>query len=125
MRADDVHNRVRNALVLRHLRAVARVGGQYGRAHARVGAVVRIVAHLVFLEVAGALQLAHVVVIRAHAGEQRVRAHLVRGGLGQIGHDDGMVIRARRFQQKPSQKRLVGVGKLNQLGRRDHVEHPL
>ena len=71
MLADDVEDGLRQARFEAHLVAVARVRGEDGGAHARVGAVMGVIArHLVLLEIHGPLELAHVVVIRAHSGEQ-------------------------------------------------------
>ena len=125
MLADDVDHRLRNARLLRHLRAVAGMSGQNGRRDAGIGAVVGVVPHLVFLEVHGPLELADVVIIRADAGQQAVGADGRAARLGQIGHDDGMVIGARCLQQKPSQQGLVRVGQLDELRRRGQIEQPL
>ena len=92
--AHDVHHLTGQAILLGHLCAVAGVGGEDGCGDARVGAVVGVVAHLVLLEVHGPLELAHVVIVRAHAGQQAIGAHGGGGGLGQVRHDDGVVIGA-------------------------------
>lgn len=82
----------------------------------------RIFAHLIFLEIHRADELADIVVIRADAGQQRVRADGFRRGFRQIGDDHGMMIRARRFDHQSAQKRLIRVGKLDELGRRNQVK---
>ena len=92
MLADDVNDRLRNALLLSHHAAVTGVRRQNGGGNARIGAVMGIVAHLVFLEVERALELAHVVVVGAYAGQHAVGADCVGGGLGQVGHYYRVVI---------------------------------
>ena len=123
--AHDVHHLAGQAILLGHLRAVAGMGGEDGRGDARVGAVVGVVAHLVLLEVHGPLELTHVVVVRAHAGQQTVCAHGGGGGLGQIRHDDGVVVGAGGLHQQAAQQRLIGVRELNELCAGGQIEHQL
>ena len=123
--ADDVDHGDGDALLGGHLCAIPGMGGENGGGDAGIGAVVGIVAHLVFLEVHGALELAHVVIICADAGQQTVSAHRRRAGLGQVGDDDGVVVGARRFHQQPPQQRLVGIGQFDELGIGGQVEQPL
>lgn len=52
--------------------------GQDRGGYARIGFVMRIFAHLIFLEIHRADELADIVVIRADAGQQRVRADSFR-----------------------------------------------
>ena len=72
--ANNIDHRLRNARLLRHRRAVARMRGQNRSGYAGIGAVVRIIAHLVFLKIHRPLEFADIMVIRADAGEQSVRA---------------------------------------------------
>ena len=122
---DDVLNLLGQAVLLGHDEAVAGVGGHDGGAHVGVGVLVGVVADLVFLEIQGALELADVVEIRARAGQQGVAAHGLGGGLGQIGHDDAVVIRARRLNQQAAQQGMVGIAQLQELCRGGQVEEGL
>ena len=102
-------------LLLGHLHAVPGMCGQYGRRYAGIGAVMGIVANLVFLEIKRPLELANIVIIRAYACQQRICADCAGGGVGQVGHDYGMVIGAGSLQQQPVQQRLIGIGQLQEL----------
>ena len=122
MLADHVDDRLGQAVLARQLHAVAGVLRQNRGRNARVGLVVRVFAHLVFLKIHRANQLADVVIICADAGKQRVRADRLRRGLRQVRDHHRVVIGARRFDHQPPQERLIRVGKLDQLGGRDEVE---
>ena len=119
---DQVDDRGGQAVFLSQRRAVAHVRDEDLRRHLRLGVVVRVLAHLILLEVVGPLELADVVVVCAHSHEQRVRADGLCGGLGDVGDDDRVVIGARRLDHQPAQKRLIGIGQLQQLGGRHQVE---
>ena len=64
------------------------VGGEDGSGDAGIRAVVGIVAHLVFLEVHGALELADIVVICARSCKQRIFANCRCTGFGNVGNND-------------------------------------
>ena len=49
----------------------------------------------------------------------------VQRRLGEVGHDDGMVIGAGGLQEQPPQQGLVRVGQLDELRRGGQVEQPL
>ena len=123
--ADQIDDRDGQPVFLPQRHAVAHVRDEDLRRHLRLGVVVRVLAHLVLLEVVGALELADVMIVCAHAHEQRVRSDGLRRGLGNVGDDDRVVIGARRLDHQPAQQRLVGVGQLQQLGGRHQVERGL
>ena len=109
MGSNDGDNRLRHSFALKHVNTVSRVRGQNCGRYAGVSSVVGIVAHLVFFEVTGALELADIVIIRADAGQKAVCADFAGSGLGQVGNEDGVVIGAGRFQKQSSEQRLVGI----------------
>jgi hypothetical protein len=80
----------------------------------RAQAVVRVVARLVLDEVFGRGQLADVVVERADAREQAVRADGARGVLGQPADGVRVLVRPRRAQRQLAEHRQVRVRQLQQ-----------
>ena len=122
---DDILNLLGQAVLLGHDEAVAGVRGDDGGAHVGVGVLVGVVADLVFLEVQGPLELADVVEIRARAGQQGIAAHGLGGGLGEVGHDDAVVVGARRLNEQAAQQGVVGVAQLQQLCGGGQVEEGL
>ena len=78
------------------------------RAHRRGEIIVRIAfeAH-VLGEVFRFYQLTDVMEIRADTAERRVRADRFRGGFSEIGHDEAMMIGARRFDGHAAQQRMI------------------
>ena len=122
---DDVLNLLGQAVLLGHDEAVAGMRGDDGGAHVGVGVLMRVVADLVFLEIQGPLELADVVEIRARAGQQGIAAHGLGGGLGEVGHDDAVVVGARRLDQQAAQQGVVGIAQLQELSRGGQVEEGL
>ena len=122
---DDILNFLRQMILLGQHHAVPGMGGDNGGGNIGIGMLVRIFAQLVFLKVHGALQFADVVVIGSRAAQQGIGPHRFRRRLGQIGHDDGVVIGAGGFDHQPAQNGLIGVGQLQQLGRGRQTEHRL
>ncbi len=72
-------------------------------------------AGLVLDERAGVRQLADVVVVGGHAGQQRVGADRLRGPLGQVADHQRVVVGPRRLEEEPPQERLRRVGQLQEL----------
>ena len=67
-------------------------------------------------------QLADVVVIRRHAGKERIRADRFRRPLGEVADHQRMVIGAGRLDEQPSHERLRRVRQLEQLENRQDPE---
>ena len=113
-------------VIARKGHAVARVRNDDLRGGIGIGFVQAVFrAKLVFLKIHGAAQLAHIVIIAAHARKQGIGPDGLRRGLGQIGHHDGVVVGAGGFQQQPAHQRMIGVGQLHQLGGGRQVEQRL
>ena len=80
------------------------------RARARAENVVRVASlRLILDEVLWSSNLADVVVVRADASEQRVRADRPTGCLGEIRHRDGVRVGARRLETQTLQQRTIQV----------------
>lgn len=115
----------RQVVFLRQRQTIAGVRGDNRGGYIRVGSVVRVVAHLVFLEVQRALEFPDVMEIRARARQQRVRADFLRRRFRQIRHHNRVVICAGRFQQQAAQQRLIRIRQFQQLRGRGEVERRL
>ena len=60
-------------------------------------------------------QLADVVVVRRHAGDERVGADRLGGPLREVADHQRVVVRPRRLDEEPAQERLRRVGQLEEL----------
>ncbi len=80
---------------------------------------------LVLDEIVGPRDLADVMVVRAHAREQRIGTDGLSGTLRHIADDDRMVIGSRGLGQQLAKERVSGAGQLEQLvGGGDAKETP-
>ena len=68
-------------------------------------------------------QLADIVVIRCHAGHQRIGADRLGRALGEVADHQRVVVRAGRLDQEPAQERLRRVRQLEQLEDGQDPEH--
>ncbi len=105
----------RQMILLRQQKSVMRMRRHDGGGHIRIGSVVRVFAHLIFLEIQRTLKLADVMEIRARTCQERIRADFFRRRLRQIRDDNRMMIRARSLKQQPSQQRLIRVRQFEQF----------
>ena len=80
---------------------------------------------LVLNKVAGLGDLAHIVIIRAHATEQSIGANCLSGQLGNRANLQTMVVSARSIQGQMLKQRSVGVAPLQQSHAGSHLEKPL
>ena len=85
----------------------------------------RVGAALVLNEVFGLRELADVVVVAAHAGEQRVGTDRLGGSLRQVGHRQRVLERPRRLDRQPLEQGQIGVGELEQSDVGDRPGHRL
>ena len=115
----------RQVVFLRQRQTIAGMRRNNRGGYIWVGAVVRVIAHLVFLEVQRALEFPDVMEIRACARQQRIRADFLRRRFRQIRHHNRVVIRSGRFQQQTAQQRLIRVRQFQQLRGRGEVERRL
>ncbi len=123
---DKVDDDLGQVLLAPQLDALLDVGRDHERAHRRLDLLVRVLARLLVLdEVLGLEHLPDVVVERPDARPERVRADGVGRGLGQVGHLERVVERARRLHRELLEQRPVGVRELQQRHVGRHAEHPL
>ena len=112
---DHLADQGRQSVAVREREAVLHVSRHDPGGHERVELVVRIGAGLVLDEGERVPHLADVVVISADARDQRVRADDLGGPLGEVRHQQRVVIGARRAQQQLPEQRMVGIAELPQL----------
>ena len=67
-------------------------------------------------------ELADVVVVGRHAGQQRIGADRLRRPLGEVADHQRVVVRAGRLDEQPAQERLRRVRELEQLEDRQDPE---
>ena len=119
---DDPLNLRRQVEALGQGQAIGGMGRQDGGGNIGIRAVMGVIAALVLLEVQRALELADIMEIRAGTGQERIGADSFRRRLGQVRHDDGVMIGAGGFHQQTAQQGLIRIGQLQELGGRRQVE---
>ncbi len=99
------------------LQAVLDVGGDNQCAQAGSYFLVRVVPrYLVFDKEIGTLDLSDIMIVGAHAHQQRVSLYRLSSRLSQVSHQDTVMVGARRFHQQPLEQGLIRVGQLQQPG---------
>ena len=108
---DDVDHALIEFVFERKIDALFHVSEDDQRAHCRRKIIVRIALEVhVFGEVFRLHQFADVVEIGTDTTKRGVRADLLRGRLGQVRHDQTVMVRARRLDGHATQQRMVQVG---------------
>ena len=121
---DERDQRLRQPRLVGQVDAVDHVLLEDPGADLRVELVVDVVAAgLVLDERERVRELADVVVVRRHAGHQRIGADRLGGALGEVADHQRVVVRARRLDQEPAQQRLRRVRELEQLEDGQDPEH--
>ncbi len=111
---DNIQDYRRQAVAPPQLDAVLDVGGDNQGAQIGRNLLVRVgPRQLVLGKKVRPLQLADIVIVRPHPGNQRVRPHRLRGRFRQIAHQNAVMVRPRRFHQQLAQNYALSSALVN------------